>query len=523
MTRMLNSSNRVKGLLEEVSRRRPMSAQHSCHQLCTELIATFYHDLYAYLVVKGHWHKEAPCPRILSQEVDCAYDVDNMVVRLANPLYNAKVTSPSVVHPKTGPGRRSITSRDFLDRWFTKCPSSRRAPPTWDANRQSKWFFCTMSLLDFIQTNLDEASLKAFRDLLSKTLMDTRRRQQPALHRPMVTRPAGALVPDGTGPRRPFRTLNSWVEVVGGETTPFVSPHPMQNTDRRTVPVTRTVLNQEYEYFAEGSRRGFTEHELNVFSMFVLLEGGEDRLNNVTEAPITRTHMGHMDAFLEEGKATLYCFRVRRTVQQITEKFNAACKSNVNRSRGWSLREIVERLQRCLGTEFLGQDGRINKEAAHRWLVTNQARTRKEYRAGFRGGLGPLVKDTNRAAWEAHTQILWSHPIPIDLLPWGSAGPNETGEVDGDSFERDTDHTRDLDPVASLNPDGCGPGILPEEGPTSTTQMPHAPACNDEVVAELKKLYDPQNFDEGSSARFDEESSIRNAQRSFFENESAFE
>lgn len=523
MGRMLESTRQVKQLLQEANERGPHSAEQRYKRLCAHLLSTFYHDLHTYLVTKRHWHPEAPRPAVLSEGQDCVYDVENQVVRLANPLYNLKVTNPSVVHPKTGTGRRSITSMEFLDRWFPNIPKGDRAPRLWETNRQTNWFVCTLSLWDFILSNLGTDRLKACRQVLDKMVTSARTRQLTTPGDTQGIRLNGILVPDGTGPRRPFRTLNSWVEVVGPGASPFIPPRQRERVPAEAIPVTRAILSQEYDFFALGARRGFNEHELNVFSMFVLLEGGEERLNNISAAATTRTCMGHMEAFLDDAKATLYCFRVRRTVQQITEKFNAACKASLNSPKGWSLREIVQRLQNCLGEEFLDEHGRINKEAAHRWLVANKSRTLREYRRGFSEGVGPAVTERIRDAWNAHQDKTWSHPIPTELLPLGTSSPqgeNEDEDMGPEPNEHHSPrrHVRDRRPWHGRpphhNPDWVAPRnisdhIVLEDDMPSDADAPSMGGVEQEEASSVASL--------------DNEPSTRQTHASFFENRSAFE
>lgn len=132
--------------------------------------------------------------------------------------------------------------------------------------------------------------------------------------------------------------------------------------------------------------------------------------------------MNHFEAFVDPSKATLYCFRLRRTVEQVTDKFNSANRCRRPERGQWSLLDMEHRIQRCLGRNFLGGDGRINKIAAREWLVANQGRTLRDYRHGWSGEQGPPVDPTNINAWEAHLAIQWTHPVPVELMPVGYGG-----------------------------------------------------------------------------------------------------
>lgn len=420
MMRMLESSVLVRSIVEEVQRTSATGLEEKLQQLTATVLHTFYSDLWSYLVRKGHWGRDSPRPSILCDGLDCIFDVDAMQTRLAHADYNSKVGVLSVVHPTSGPGRRSMAAWDFLDRWFPVLSRTRRTSKTAAMEKDSRWFFSTRVTWDVICTSLNEEKLRSLLAVMAKTLVDVRLLHGHSHLVSQLIRASGALVPDGRGPNRPFNTLNRWQVIVGGITTPFVAPPAVlpRSTDG-SIPVTRKALKEEHSLFSSGARRGFTDHELNVFSMFMLLEGCEDRLNDIANAPTIRCTMNHLGAFLDLEKATLYCFRIRRTVTEITEKFNAACRANPSRRPGWSLREALDRIRGCLGGEAIGQDGRLNKLAAHSWLLRSKGKTLEEYRSGFEGRMGPRLTENNTDAWNAHVGMQWTHAIPDDLKPLG--------------------------------------------------------------------------------------------------------
>jgi len=69
--------------------------------------------------------------------------------------------------------------------------------------------------------------------------------------------------------------------------------------------------------------------------MYILLEGGAKRLHNISQPLENRSTKTHVQAFVDPVKAPLYCFRLRRTVQQVTDMYNAPCKAYWTRKGEW--------------------------------------------------------------------------------------------------------------------------------------------------------------------------------------------
>ena len=421
LARVFEASSGMKHALAHALRDRRRRFEERCPQLVFRLLMVFYGDVWDYLVAKHHWSRDGPVPSFLCGDLDCTYDVDSATTKLRDPHYNALTDNPSVVHPSTGLGRRTIHNSEFLNRWF---PLSREEDATnraTDYGDHTKWFLSTRIVWDVVCTALSATEMKTLRDNFEKAVVDARLLPVEREAFRSRARPISLLVPDGRGPNRPFNTLNRWQVVVGQYPPPFVPPSGgiPQTVNNQARQVTRDVLNKEYMIFKSHSRRGFTDHELNVFSMFMLLEGAEDRLNHVDQANRFRCNMAHVEAFVDPGKALLYCFRVRRTVQQITDKFNAACRARGRGTLDWSLREALRRIHACLGLEAIGRDGRLNKTAARQWLHANRKRTLDAYRGGFEHGMGPILDDTNLSVWLEHQGTPWTHPIPRELCPIG--------------------------------------------------------------------------------------------------------
>lgn len=417
--RIFDTSVQVRKLVENLVSNSSTSIDRRCVDLVRLLLQIFYGDLRDYLVRRRHWASSSRAPEFLSPGSDCVFDVETLQTRLKEPSYNAHVENPSFVHPSTGFGRRTISNTDFLTKWF---PHGGRGHPKLNRNwngARSKWFLCTRIIWDVVTTNIPEDKMKALQATFLKVVADARSLHEEGAHPMRTIRPSGILVPDGIGPRRPFNTVNRWLEVVGPTESPFQAPPRVQPAEQeaRAQTVTRKVLKEEFGMFRASNKRGFTDHELNVLSMYMLLEGAEDRLNDIGQAHNIRCNMQHVDAFIDHDKCLLYCFRIRRNVEQINDKVNAAFRARGRRVTDWSLREVVRRIEACLGNHAIGLDGRLSKERAHQWLVSHKAETLYAYRGGFDLGLGPKLDYTNESLWNDHMAKHWSHPIPRELWP----------------------------------------------------------------------------------------------------------
>lgn len=424
LARVFQLSHGIQKLIDDTLQVGERALEQRCIHLIARLLKTFYADLREYLVKRKHWSRTCSAPPVLCQHSDCTFEVDTMCTRLKDPQYNMLIANQSLVHPDSGRGRRTISGLEFLKRWFPVGKHAGSTPPPDLFGPRSKWFLCTQVVWDVVSTSFDDWRMSILQGVFAKVIADVRllRDSEPDL--PESSSASGILAPDGRGPCRPFNTLNRWQVVVGPLASPFrpPSPEPRCGDLDDVQQVTREVLNREYNMFRARSRRGFTNHELNVFSMYLLLEGAEDRLNDVTNAHSIRCSMAHVEAFLNPEKALLYCFRIRRTVQQVTDKFNAACRARGRRTSDWSLQEVVRRLRNCLRDQSLGVDGRLNKVAAYEWLVAHRSQTLEAYRASFDTGMGPILDQTNCSLWHDHLAVSWSHPIPSELCPFGSRG-----------------------------------------------------------------------------------------------------
>ena len=421
LCRVLKQSGRIRSLLEGLESRSPLAHESTCLQVCLAILETFYEDCWCYMVAKGHWEQDSNIPSYLSYQGDVMYNVEQSCTTLSHPMYNKGVAASSRVHPVNGVGRRTVAAFDFVSKWFPEHSRMSRDASGPALTNYSKWFYATHVLWDIVSTTLNTEDSRKLRNLLERVVGDARILRGAGGFQMDAVEVQGLLVPDGAGPTRPFNTLNHWLVVVGGAPAPFVPPRMPSIVDNQRV-VTRQVLREEHNLFRARSKRGFTSHEHDVFSMYVLLEGGEDRLNDINHARHTRSSMNHFEAFVDPSKATLYCFRLRRTVEQVTDKFNSANRCRRPERGQWSLLDMEHRIQRCLGRNFLGGDGRINKIAAREWLVANQGRTLRDYRHGWSGEQGPPVDPTNINAWEAHLAIQWTHPVPVELMPVGYGG-----------------------------------------------------------------------------------------------------
>eukprot|EP00963_Diacronema_lutheri_P012772 scaffold1960_cov424-Pavlova_lutheri.AAC.1 len=392
------------------------------HDVAKYLLRTFYSDVWHHMVSKRHWSRFCAVPNVLCQGVDTTYSQSQGWTVLSGDLYNAKSGRSSRVHPSRGEGSRAVSAAAFVDRWFPKKGHRRNNVDVGTSQDPVlKWYHGTLMLWELARDRMSTRDIARLCETLASLLEDPTALDPNRLHDRETPRETHALVPDGAGPKRVFRTLNQWQVIIGRHEDAFCSPNVLSLGRRRGAKVTRVTLRKEWSLFKHRARRGWTEHELDIFSLFVLLEGGEARLNNIDAVHAPRVTIDHMAAFTHPRKAILYCFRLRRSVEGVTSKYNDACKNNDLSAGGWSLVEMVQRIKRCLGTAFLGPDNKINKKAGLHYLVAQQEKTQEHYRCGWLAACGPVVDNSNRSAWEVHSRTLWEPPIPQELLPRGYA------------------------------------------------------------------------------------------------------
>lgn len=523
MSRTLQSASILKNLLEGRNTDGPMTLRQRDREISLHLIKTFYRDLWGYLAAKGHWQKDAPQPTVLTRDHHCYFDPSTMHTRLRDPAYNARQNAPSLVYPSTGLGRRSITSWEFVNRWFPLSPVNRAGMVRGNTNSKGSRFYCTFLVWDFIQSGLPEERLKTCRKMLEDMASSTSW-YATGNTGTSTRRPSGILVPDGPNQTRPYRTINHWIEVVGRQDDPFVPPTPRAHVQEHLVEVTRSVLKKEYEFFRQGSSRRFTEHELDVFSMYILLEGGAEKLHSLGQPRESRSAMTHLQAFVDPEKAPLYCFRLRRTVQQVTDKYNAACKANKTQDREWSLHGVLIRIEACLGDDFLGPDGRINQEQAYEWLVRNRQRTLRDFRRSFPGRCGPVVTPSIRASWECHVAIAWDHPIHPSLLPLGYSTqhpgediPTQSERASGRSATTQTSELTRRPHSTGHHDQDIPPRINTSSARTSTVLNSNG------IPVPVIDLVDDDDDDDQNGRREYPRTDPSHAQGSFFDHESGFQ
>lgn len=386
------------------------------------LLRTFYSDIWHHLVSKRHWARDCAVPNVLCQGVDTTYSQSRGCTILQGSRYNAKTGKSSRVHPSRGSGSRAVSAAAFVDRWFPKNGHRRNNVEVGTSEDQAlKWYHGTLMLWELVRDRTSTSDITRLCDTLVSLLEDPTPLDPTRLRNRDAVTDKHALVPDGAGPKRPFRTLNQWQVIMGRHEETFCSPKVLAQGRSLGVKVTRVTLRKEWTMFKQRARRSWTEHELDIFSLFVLLEGGEARLNNVDAVHPPRVMIDHMAAFTHPRKAVLYCFRLRRSVEGVTSKYNDACKNTDHLAGGWSLADMVRRIKRCLGKAFLGPDNKINKIAGLHYLVAHQEKTQEHYRCGWQGARGPVLDNSNRSAWEAHFRTAWEPSIPQELLPRGYA------------------------------------------------------------------------------------------------------
>lgn len=418
LSRLLQRSITIRPILRRLVGHRSMNVEAVYLDLCRGILECFYEDAWHYLVSKGHWQGTAPVPKFLAAPNDCEFNIARRQSQLRHVGFNSKASRPSHVYSDQGIGRRGVYSREFVRRWFAV--SGREVLSTLEGHKaQNMRFYSTLVLWDVVRTSVSREHVLQILDTLERVMSDARLLETTGGNRHNSSCVSAMLVPDGPGPTRPFNTLNHWVAVVGRIPPAF---HPSDKQPAEScdlVEVDRKMLEMEHDLFKRATKRGFTDHELDVFSMFVLLEGGADRLNDVDHATRVKVKLNHIDAFRDPSKARLYCFRLRRSVKEITDKYNKGFMARNTSVGQWSLHEMVRRIRRCLGRNAFDVERRLNQQAAREWLVQNNDSTLREFRLGFHGGHGPVVDGSNRAAWEAHLRTPMRQPIPEELLPMG--------------------------------------------------------------------------------------------------------
>lgn len=389
--------------------------------LARYMIATLYSDIWHHMVSKGQWSRNCPVPRVLCQGADTEYSISGGCAILSGSIYNGSHTNQSYVHPSSGPGSRSTSGKRFMERWFPVAGHSKKNVEIGISQAGGlKWYYATIMLWELVRERSSSRDVEKLCQTIVRLLEDPRPLDPQRLGEYTGRVEASAIVPDGTGPTRAFRTNNHWQSVVVGKQEPFRAPAPKAKKHDKKVTVTRLILKHEWKLFQNHSRRGWTDHELDVFSMYVLLEGGEARLNNIDAHPPPRVSIDHISAFVDPRKVLLYCFRLRRSVEGVTCKYNDALKCTQPTRGRWSMFNMLERIKRCLGTSFLDKENRINKTAAMHFLVQNQHKTLEHYRCGWEGLRGPVIDNRNRLEWESHIRTYLNPPIPRNILPIGN-------------------------------------------------------------------------------------------------------
>ena len=483
LSRLIQRSTQIRPVLEKLSRRRDLNVEGVYLQAATLILECFYEDAWHYMVSKGHWLRSARVPKFLTSIQDCEFNIAGRHSQLRDPGFNARVTKGSVVFTDQGLGRRGVYSKEYVSRWFPT--NGRQASSKLDGSAgQNMRFYSTMVLWDVVCSTLAKEHVHGIVGSLERILADARLVDSGRTVPENRGRASSMLVPDGTGPTRPFNTLNHWVSVVGRVPPAFQASANPPKEKLEVVQVDRKILDREYDLFKRFAKRGFTEHELNVFSMFVLLEGGSDRLNDIDRASKVKVKLDHIGAFRDPVKSVLYCFRLRRSVLQVTDKYKQACLARCTAEGQWSLHDMVRRIRRCLGTGTFGVDGRLNQERAREWLIENKHATLTAYRSGFHGERGPVVDQSNRAAWEAHFSTAFNYPVSTELLPLGyeTSGREQCGR---DGFDVGFTPSRPAHGVQDDSNFGQGHG---QDGDTGANSGGEGAGDESELLA--RRMYD---------------------------------
>lgn len=419
LQRIGNEGRVFRHLVQQLGVDGNLSPSDTLLQVAVHLLGVFYADIWNHMVSRRCWSRNSTIPPFLCEGVDTTYSTEVHNVILTGPSYNANARKGSKVHPISGTGSRILLASEVIRRWFPmEGHNNHHEGECIEQSARPSFYYATIVLWNLVRSLLDKRWAKQLTEVMECIFLDGRKVNHARTSTISTGKPLRLLVPDGTGPARPFRTNNQWVVVQGPTMQAFQAPRNAQTRSRTFERVTRQLLKQEWQLSERHGKKGWTQHELDVFSMFILLEGGEERLNHIDAIPAPKITMDHTSAFTDPSKMLLYCFRFRRSVEIVTCKFNDAVKNSERDFGGWSLQQVLRRIEKCLGSAWIGNDGRLNKAAAEKFLVQSRQKTLQEYLGGWVGSRGPTLDSHNKLQWTIYMQKELSHPPARALLPF---------------------------------------------------------------------------------------------------------